>query len=799
MVFLYALAGFASAYLIRKLLGLIVIICKKKAWDFKAFFLSSLIDEGITLGFSLLIALFVFLFFKGVYPLNVSLMFFCFSLLLLLIAPYSSIKNAIKNHSFKSRRFICGGISLLLMLSEVFLANHNGLNQKGETIDCSFSSSLVTTKYRMKEEENGYSFSSDSYFIVKGLDEQAGNVFQLCFDEAPSSVVTVAFYSSGTSSTKWNYQASYDINPAYPESCQMRLPDNLTSSTKITLSIDQGRSVNPTSLVSTGFKLNAPILFLFSPLRFIGVVALVYFFAYIREIFAPAKEEDIIRREKQKFSFSKKLVSASLLLGACALVVFGVIAYLNQDFFFYTKEYVSKNVQSTSLVDIYADYFLALSNGSYKLNILPSSSLLEAEKAGLNIYDRELRSELWINAAWDHAYYQGSYYCYYSILPVLLVYFPVYWLSGGSLIAKPIFAQLLGQMILVPVFFLLLYELAKLAGKKPTLKQLLFVFVVTFITSMMIPLVTYKDATFHEGIYHLPIVYALLNLDLFFLFALKAYSKPKGRSFNLALSGLFYVFMVCCRPNLVFTLIILLPLFLKLLIVGDEGFGKRLLSFIPMLMILLAGAGAMCYFNYLRFGSILEFGQSYQINNDQTHMTYSLDKLFPSLIHWLFQGPVFYDQFPYLSCSVMNLSFDNIVYNQGYYGVLLVPLFWLSFANVFLYKKDNWVRAMLGLLPIFILIEGFTTYSKAGICARYLLETYHIASLGVAFSIFMILEHYEKKEKPNVNAPLLISLASLISVFICFNLSFDSFDGQNISDLGGIYLKIKEAFLTFNY
>lgn len=800
MVFLYSLVGFICSYTILKVGTFLFNLIKKKEMGIKSLFLRSLPDDVVTLCFNFVIALIIFLLFKGTYAFNAICMFFVFSLLLLLISPYSTLKKAVTSRDFKSRRLWCGSLAVALMVLEVFAFNAAGLNQKGDEIFYSLSDTSVIAKTNTQDNKDGtHTITTGASFVVSGLDQHKNEVLQLCFKDAPSSLSTVTFYSQIENTYKWQTLMSYDINPSISENCQIRIPTTVTATSKITISIDSGRNVTPSNLTLTGFKINSHILFLFSPLRFLVLTGIVYFFAYLREIFSASKEKLSLTPTKSKFTLTQKAYISAGAIGIVSTIAFIIIAFANKDFFFYTKEYVTTNVQNNGLVDIYADLFLSLTKGSIRLNITPSQSLLAAEANGLNVYDRVLRSTQSISAVWDHAYYKGNYYCYYGILPAILVYFPLYWLSGCTLIPRAITASIIGEILLVPVFSLLLLELSKLTGKKENIRHFVFVFAISFITSMMIPLVTFKEGYFHESIYHLPIVYALLNLDLFFLFTLRAYRKENKRLWNLLLAGLAYVFIIACRPNLCFSVLIVAPLFIKMLFFDKKKFSKRLLDFLPMFGVLIVGAVLICLYNYARFDSIFEFGQSYQINNDQTHLTYSSDKLFPSIIHWLFQGPVFYDEFPFISCSVMKLSFDNVPYNQGYYGVLLVPCFWLAFINVFLYKKDNWVRSMVGIIPLFIILEAFTTYSKAGICARYLLETYHIATLGSAFAYFMILGDYENKKEPSLNTPLFLSAIALSSAFICFNLSYDSFDGQNIGDLGGILVKIKEAFLSFNY
>ena len=59
-----------------------------------------------------------------------------------------------------------------------------------------------------------------------------------------------------------------------------------------------------------------------------------------------------------------------------------------------------------------------------------------------------------VDAQWDTAYYNGKYYCYFGILPVLVYYLPYYLLTGE---AFPTFAGILinTACIIAGVIFLL--------------------------------------------------------------------------------------------------------------------------------------------------------------------------------------------------------------------------------------------------------------------------------------------------------------------------------------------------------
>lgn len=47
-----------------------------------------------------------------------------------------------------------------------------------------------------------------------------------------------------------------------------------------------------------------------------------------------------------------------------------------------------------------------------------------------NVYDRTERDSKKTQYYWDHAFYNGKYFCYYGLAPIVLIYAPIYFLTG---------------------------------------------------------------------------------------------------------------------------------------------------------------------------------------------------------------------------------------------------------------------------------------------------------------------------------------------------------------------------------
>ena len=90
--------------------------------------------------------------------------------------------------------------------------------------------------------------------------------------------------------------------------------------------------------------------------------------------------------------------------------------------------------ENTEYLNAYEQLFDALMQGKTEIDVDFDTSILESME---DPYDYTERNEVYqdhghsvFNGTWDRAYYNGSFYCYFGITPVLLFMFPVYFLTG---------------------------------------------------------------------------------------------------------------------------------------------------------------------------------------------------------------------------------------------------------------------------------------------------------------------------------------------------------------------------------
>ncbi len=797
MVFLSWLLGFLALVLLLGLKGLFRFWKSKASW--KGYLLRKRLPALASFVFSLLLALLFFFLFPNMSLGYGALYFFAFDSLFFffpILFFFKKEKQAEERKEAK-KRTIVSSLLLFGLLFEAFCFNKEAYRLSSPGLTYSSLSANPSISGSFEAQENGDVLLRTNSYIDILNDATPKENIRLSFSKAEETTIEAkVFYSLDGSN--FTQVGSYKLNGANENFNVLSLKGAESMEGieyyRVSFSFASGYYASGSSAILSSLSFNSPLSFYFSPLRF-GLYSLsILFFAYLPSYLKKAK-----RSEPGKLPY---LVIGGLatafLLGVSLLILTSPSAFMTS--YPIDAETLHAHIgSSTGKTDIFVSLFDAFRKGRIDLDLEVDPKLLALE----NPWEPSERSRVGASYYWDHAFYNGKYYSYYGPAPVILVSFPFYFLSACRYVLTAFGLEVVGVSFLIPAFLLLLLEVFRTIQKRVRWGQYAFFAAIGLISAMTISSITFKDGSCHEAIYHVPDIYGLAFFDLFFFFVLRAYREERLRSVQLGFAGFFFVCLVFTRPNLFLTLILALPFLLALLLRKSEPFTKRVLAFLPMVAVLFAGGVLCCAYNYARFGSILEFGQSYQLNvTDQRHLTYSLQKLLPTFFHFYAQGGNFYDAFPYLSCTYKRYDFETTSlapYVSSYYGLLGVPLFWLTFLAPYAFcKNGRKALAWLGwVFPFFLFLFAFTTYSKAGVCPRYLIEFYHLATLG---SFFTLLELQEKvKEKPAENFLHGASyVLLLVGGFVCLCLSFDSFDGMKEGNMGGFLLLFKQVFHCYN-
>jgi hypothetical protein len=275
---------------------------------------------------------------------------------------------------------------------------------------------------------------------------------------------------------------------------------------------------------------------------------------------------------------------------------------------------------------------------------------------------------------YDLSYYRGHFYAYFSPLPALAVFWPYHLLTGGYLSYKAA-AAFLSSLGFLAAAWLFLDARRRYAPAMPELLAAALLVAVGLCTALPTLLV-------RVDVWEIPIACASA-LTLVLLASLwQAHHQPGRRTAWLAVSSLVLGLIVASRPTAIF----LVPLLALPLWPGQGDQPGR-----PGLKLLAAAAiplglclAALAAFNYARFGSVLEFGLSYQlptgINAQQNHL-FNPAYLWDNFRIYFLHPATWKAAFPFITSPAKIPLRAGHAEPEFTFGALLnVPLIWLALA-----------------------------------------------------------------------------------------------------------------------
>lgn len=394
------------------------------------------------------------------------------------------------------------------------------------------------------------------------------------------------------------------------------------------------------------------------------------------------------------------------------------------------------------VVDAYMQQLDAFEKGQLELDLDVNPALHEL----INPYDKGERDKNGVEYHWDRAYYNGKYYSYFGLAPLFMVYYPVFWLTG--MLPTTIFAGACLTVFAILCIFAAIQGLMRLFTPKANL----LLFLSGELAVMGGSLLWLMQAS-ASSFYYLPLIASFGWLGAFTAFACYGYQagKPWKRIVLFALCGLSVVMLVLSRPNAALLAMAFgAPLFLRILLDKNLSARQRFLeSALPFLIPILMGAAGIMYYNAIRFGSVFEFGTSYQLTESDIRynsVTPGLHHFGSMLYHYFAESFVYTEFFPFLRFTTEKcVDFGNYLYQEYSAGLLQMPLnlgIFLLIPAVFtrssssdrkeLLKKQTGVLVLLAALAL-----GYLDFMLGGIHIRY------VCDLTLALSVlalFLILE-----------------------------------------------------------
>lgn len=361
----------------------------------------------------------------------------------------------------------------------------------------------------------------------------------------------------------------------------------------------------------------------------------------------------------------------------------------------------------------------SLLNGRLDLEKDPPEGMLSLE----NPYDTAARQQAAPDALWDVAYYEGRYYVYFGLVPCLLFQLPFEALTGVGDLPPSLPMILLSWLFIWASFGCVKQALRRWFPR----------------ASAAVYLLTATGVAAGSQIWYLllrPSVYeyailcgaAFVMLGLWqWLAAANTPVEKRGRLLaHLALGSLCMALVAGCRPQMELFAVLALPIFWQRYVeqkrlVSRAGAGEAAAFLLPVIAV----AAVLMWYNAARFGSPFDFGANYNLtSNDMTRRGFSVGRIAPAVLTFLFGVPGISTVFPYLSATRMSTNYMGLTITELFYGGAFVclPLLWglavLPLVRRRLGKQRD-LRAWLLLTLAAMLVLAILDCEMAGMLYRY--------------------------------------------------------------------------------
>ncbi len=541
------------------------------------------------------------------------------------------------------------------------------------------------------------------------------------------------------------------------------------------------------SMTIKNIEINKNVPFDFSWLRFfivLGFVLFVITLSCCHNMKKPCHNS----KKLNTFNISSGVITALFMLIATFLLL------IRGDMIYDLFENPDTNQINKELVD-------AFEAGQVSLLETPSQEMLELE----NPYDWSERLDAEVSYPWDHLLFEGKYYSYYGIGTVLTLFLPYH------LITDKYFPTLWATFIysIIGIVFLTLAYCAFVKRIFPKISNGIAISGLVIVQSTSFIWYCITIGNFYE----LAQVsgFTFLIAGMFFLLRANIFGEGKISKANIAVATSLFSIAVLCRAALALYCIVSL-LFVyagvkkiintsenRTLKANKKSIFKFLLA--ALLPYVLIGSIQIIY-NYLRFGSPLDFGIQYTLTiYDYQHIQFHIPLTLIAIFNYLFTVPDITPEFPFIKSNYNSLSVNGYYFLAGFSSTGLIfraiPVLGYIFGKR-AYKHGGNNKKIAALIVvsgclIVPLIQMFMIW-QYGYTPRYAVDF----AWQMIFGAFVILFTLNRKlSLPMKKMMHIIFIASaVISVIINFSLTYE-FVLDYGKNLNGVPIDKRSAILSF--
>ncbi len=626
----------------------------------------------------------------------------------------------------KKRRMIkyTAAVFVLAVLVEIFICNYQFFITPGNG------------KYTVPE------INADNLFGFEEHDDgyiSTRNDLQIEFDGINAPIKTVGLHVEFVDGYKFGYEMDFtDSSNSNYRLRQGLIQGNVVSGSKeseivyIQTSGDVGKLKIDISLPDdtvilmsdSSVSFNEKVPFTFNILRPIILLSAVYLLMFLLCSDICKKSISALEKTTNSTAYAAGIVCVLIAFALCVPSSNGLI----YDFTMKSGDQITKE-----LVD-------AFKCGQVQLLRPVEPELLALD----NPYDWSQRLEADISYAWDHVMYEGNYYSYYGIAPVILLFLPYHLLTGyyfPTVWAVFIF----GAMGLV---FLCLAYKAFIKRMFPDLPYGMYLSGLLIAVASCGAWFCFMTPNFYEIAQNSG--FAFVTLGAYLLFASGVlFAKERVSYIRLILSSASLATAVLCRPTTAVWCIgaVAMIIYGFILRVKSMTSGKKIAYILSGAVPYAVIGSVQMIYNYVRFGSVLDFGIQYSLTvNDFTTSEFSVNMALIGFYDYLLAFPIINDVFPFIHSNFSDLGINGYYFiaNRTCIGLLFraLPVFGVFAApKVFMgmeKKKRIFPCAIWVLCTLVLPAAAIFSIWESGYGVRYCVDFSWQILLGALTVLFIL-------------------------------------------------------------
>jgi hypothetical protein len=357
--------------------------------------------------------------------------------------------------------------------------------------------------------------------------------------------------------------------------------------------------------------------------------------------------------------------------------------------------------------------------------------------------------------AFDWAWYKGKYYCYFGVVPAVLLYVPYKLITGNYL------SNHIGVFLFCAVAVILLAILWRYCVKKYMRDTRYALYLLSFLTlffaSGFFALLRYP--TFYCIVQSAGFMFTVAGI----LLLLKSVDNEKINHLKLFFACLCFALVFGCRPNLG-----LASLLVPVVLWKYRTWKLFAFAAIPYIIVAIP----LCLYNYVRFESIFEFGTSYMLTAfnmgtvAQQNVLGKIYKVFISLAHYLFCPVQILIYFPFVTTQqvdTVHIISGIAWFYRSAIGVINFPIVFLLFQMIGSVFNKNKPKIFYMLYASLIIAVAIVVLNSivVGCQERYLFD---IATFIILPSLFCAYYWCHGRSNGEVSTTQLISFTARLGI-----------------------------------